>query len=112
MNRQGRRTGEDARLRKRAGQFLKLLRANAGLTQRDLADAVGVKYYTMISQIESGGTRIPPNMVPKYAKALRVNETKFALELMKFYDPHTYKSIRSAVEITDETTNGEDCKTG
>ncbi|MBT3765448.1 MAG: helix-turn-helix transcriptional regulator, partial [Rhodospirillales bacterium] len=42
------------KLRKQGGKYLKKLRASAGLTQRELAEATGFKYYTFISQIENG----------------------------------------------------------
>src|SRR5690606_25932830 len=44
-------------LRKQAGRHLRNLREQAGLTQRELAAAVGFEYYTFISQLEGGRGR-------------------------------------------------------
>src|SRR5690606_318265 len=41
-------------LRKQAGNWLKELRGQAGLSQVDLARILGFKYYTFISQVENG----------------------------------------------------------
>ena len=45
--------------RKQAGNWLKQLRADAGLSQVDLAGRLGLKYYTFISQVENGFGRVP-----------------------------------------------------
>ena len=57
-------------LRRQAGQWLKQLRESKGLSQRQLAQAVEVDYYTFISQIESGRGRIPPDRYELWARAL------------------------------------------
>jgi DNA-binding XRE family transcriptional regulator len=41
-------------LRKLAGDWLKLRRAEVELSQADLAARLGLKYYTFISQVENG----------------------------------------------------------
>ena len=51
---------QSKRLRKVAGKYLAQLRKDADLTQRLLADAVGLDYYTFISQLECGAGRVPP----------------------------------------------------
>jgi transcriptional regulator with XRE-family HTH domain len=81
------------KLRKQGGTYLKKLRNSAGLTQRELAEASGFKYYTFISQIENGYGRIPPNLYKDYAKAVGVNLAVFAENMLKFYDPYTYKCL-------------------
>jgi transcriptional regulator with XRE-family HTH domain len=58
------------KLRKQGGTYLKKLRNKSGLTQREVAEAAGFKYYTFISQIENGAGRIPPNLYANYAKAV------------------------------------------
>jgi transcriptional regulator with XRE-family HTH domain len=87
-------SGEDAkRLRKRGGAYLKKLRNKAGLTQRDLAEKTGFTYYTFISQIENGTGRIPPREYAAYSKAVGVNQADFVKDMLKFYDPYTYKCL-------------------
>jgi len=82
-----------AKLRKQGGAYLKKLRNSASLTQRDLADASGFKYYTFISQIENGTGRIPPKQYEAYAKAVGANLAEFTKDMLKFYDPYTYKCL-------------------
>ena len=57
-------------LRRQAGQWLKMLRENAGMTQAELAERVGLRYYTFISQVESGLGRVPIEMQAAWAAAL------------------------------------------
>ena len=84
---------EVLRLRQEAGRWLRSLREAASLSQRELAKAVGIEYYTFISQIESGRGRVPPAQTRVWAEALRVPTRQFATELMRFYDPLTYDLI-------------------
>jgi transcriptional regulator with XRE-family HTH domain len=79
-----------ARLRKEAGAYLKSLREAAELTQRDVAMAVGFEYYTMVSQIENGKTRLPPAHLKDYAKALKVDPVTMTKRLLSYYDPLTF----------------------
>ena len=87
-------TDEDvAELRRDAGHWLKQLREAKGLSQRDLAEQVGVEYYTFISQVESGRGRIPPDRYRDWASALGVPAREFVTKLMRFYDPVTYRIL-------------------
>lgn len=45
------RTDEARELRKAAGRYVRELRLQAGLSQLDLARALGVAYYTFVSQV-------------------------------------------------------------
>lgn len=80
-------------LRKRAGAFLKKLREDQKMTQSQLAQKLGLEYYTFISQIETGLSRVPPEQVPAWADALNQDRKEFAKVLLKFYDPFTYESL-------------------
>ena len=84
------------KLRKKGGRYLKKLRVSAGLTQRDVAEKTGFKYYTFISQIENGSGRIPPNLYAAYATAVGVEPSEFVTNMLKFYDPYTYKALFGA----------------
>jgi DNA-binding XRE family transcriptional regulator len=84
------------KLRKKGGAYLKKLRTCSGLTQRELAEKTGFKYYTFISQIENGAGRIPPNLYEAYAGAVGVERPEFVRNMLKFYDPFTYKALFSA----------------
>ena len=80
-------------LRKQAGSWLKELRANAGLSQMQLADHLGFKYYTFISQIENGFGRLPTDSMEAWALALGVNPSHFARKLISFYEPELHRLL-------------------
>jgi transcriptional regulator with XRE-family HTH domain len=80
-------------LRKQAGTWLKELRGRAGLSQIQLADVLGFKYYTFISQVENGFGRVPVESMEAWAKALNVNPSDFAKRLLSFYEPELYRLL-------------------
>mgnify|MGYP002387696940 CR=1 FL=1 len=84
---------EVLRLRQEAGRWLRSLREARGLSQRDLAKAVGIDYYTFISQIESGRGRVPPAQTRAWAAALKLSPRDLAINLMRFYDPLSHELI-------------------
>lgn len=81
------------KLRKDAGKWLRDMRERTGLTQRQLADLVGVEYYTFISQLEVGRGRIPPDRYERWAAALHMPPAVFVKQLMRYYDPETYRLL-------------------
>ena len=85
------RTSADAKARrKHAGMVLKQLRAKAGYTQKELAEKVGLEYYTFVSQIENGSGRVPVELYGEFAKAYDVDVEKFSRMLVRLYDPAVY----------------------
>lgn len=88
---QGHPDGEN--LRAKAGEYIKKLRTAQEMTQQELATKVGMPYYTMISQIEAGKARVPPDRVLAFAKALGVEPKQFATRLLSYYDPEMWKII-------------------
>ncbi len=80
-------------LRKKAGRWLRERRCEMGLSQRELARRVNMEYYTFISQIEAGRGRVPADRLRDWAEALEMDPKAFAINLMKFYDPHMYDMI-------------------
>ena len=86
-------TKEARILRAYAGDYVKQLRIEAGMTQRDLAEKLDLKHYTFISQLECGQGRLPPNLTVKTAQALGQDVSEFALKMLSFYDPHTNTAI-------------------
>jgi transcriptional regulator with XRE-family HTH domain len=79
--------------RKQAGTWLKELRNRAGLSQIQLADVLGFKYYTFISQVENGFGRVPIESMDAWAKALGTNPSEFAKRLLSFYEPELYRLL-------------------
>jgi transcriptional regulator with XRE-family HTH domain len=60
------------------------------MSQRDLANALDLDYYTFISQLENGRGRIPPQRYVDWAEALGQEPRSFVKTLLSFYDPITY----------------------
>ena len=71
-------------LRKSAGRWIRSLREGQGLSQREVADAVGIAYYTFVSQLETGRGRIPSNQYLSWAKVLGVKPDEF-VKISRFY---------------------------
>jgi transcriptional regulator with XRE-family HTH domain len=89
-NGQHRTDGEGHELRRAAGDWLRQLREQRGLSQRDLAKLVGAAYYTVISQLETGRGRVPPEKYELWAKALEIDPQVLVKTLLMYYDPVTY----------------------
>ena len=80
-------------LRKRAGAWLQDKRKVAGLSQIELAQQLGLKYYTFISQVENGFGRVPSDSMEAWARALGVAPSIFARELLAYYEPELHKLL-------------------
>ncbi len=78
----------------------------AGLSQRELAMAVGADYYSFVSQLESGRGRVPVAQVELWAKALKVRRSEFAKGLLKYYDPLTYDMLFNDGEASESDSQG------
>jgi transcriptional regulator with XRE-family HTH domain len=74
-------------LRQEAGRWLKQAREAAGLTQAELAERVGLRYYTFVSQVESGLGRVPIESQGAWAAAVGLDPVQFARTLLRYYEP-------------------------
>jgi transcriptional regulator with XRE-family HTH domain len=81
------------KMRREAGMWLKELRAKAELSQIELADVLGLKYYTFISQVENGFGRVPTESMEAWARALSQEPAAFAKKLLSYYDPEMYRLL-------------------
>ena len=81
------------RMRKEAGTWLKGLRAAAGLSQIELAQRLGLRYYTFISQVENGFGRVPTDTMEAWAHALGQEPAAFARRLLTYYDPELHRLL-------------------
>ena len=81
------------RLRRDGGKWLKELREQRGLSQKELAKLVNVQFNTFISQLENGRGRIPPERYELWAVALGIAPYDFVERVMSFYDPMTHKIL-------------------
>lgn len=75
------------------GLWLKSLREERGLSQRDLADLLSLDYYTFISQLENGRGKIPAHRYVEWSRALGQEPRSFVKTLMKYYEPSTYQIL-------------------
>ncbi|WP_363351391.1 helix-turn-helix transcriptional regulator [Methylocystis echinoides] len=80
-------------LRREGGRWLRSLREQAGVSQRDFARLVDTEYYTFISQVKNGRGRIPPDRYFLWASALKIEPRAFVKTLMKYYDPIVYQIL-------------------
>jgi transcriptional regulator with XRE-family HTH domain len=80
-------------LRQDAGRWLKQARERTGLTQAELAERVGLRYYTFVSQVESGQGRVPIETQGVWALALGVEPSLFARTLLGWYEPELYRLL-------------------
>jgi transcriptional regulator with XRE-family HTH domain len=77
-------------LRRECGLWLKEKREAAGLSQRGIAQKVGIEFYTFISQIESGRGRVPPERYEAYAEAVNVDPKEFTKTMLRYNEPLIY----------------------
>ena len=87
---------EARQLRKQAGDWLKQRRADAGLSQIDLAARLGLKYYTFISQVENGFSRVPTEIMAAWATELGLEPAAFAKHLLLYYEPELHRLLFGA----------------
>jgi len=73
------------RRRKETGIWLRQLREERRLSQRELASAVGVEVYTVIAQLEDGRGLIPRDRYQQWADALGVEPHEFVRRLTSYY---------------------------
>jgi transcriptional regulator with XRE-family HTH domain len=93
QGRQGKAVPEARLARKEAGDWLKLRRAEAGLSQVDLAGRLGLKYYTFISQVENGFSRVPTEAMEAWAIQLGLDPSAFAKHLLFYYEPELHRLL-------------------
>ena len=77
----------------RLGNRLKEARAAMGLTQAELAERVGLRYYTFVSQVESGLGRVPIETQGAWAEAVGLNPAEFARTLLRYYEPELFRLL-------------------
>lgn len=85
-------------LRRCAGRWLKQKREERNLSQRQIADLLGIEYYTFVSQLETGRGRIPAERYVDWANALDMPPREFVYILMRFYDPITFALLFPGAE--------------
>ncbi|MDF1610003.1 helix-turn-helix transcriptional regulator [Hoeflea sp. YIM 152468] len=84
---------EAKRLRKEAGKYIRRRRVELDMTQKNLADTLGLEFYTFISSVETGANQVPPESVDDWADALKMDRREFATHLLSYYSPGYYRAI-------------------
>ncbi len=84
---------DEKNLRRQGGLWLREKREEAGLSQRELADKIGLKFYSFVSQIENGRTRIPPELLFSWSKALNIKTPEFSKKMLYFFDNTLYTAL-------------------
>ena len=80
-------------VRRMAGAWLRDLRERRGLSQRQLANLIGVDFYSFIAQIEAGRGRVPPERYEAWARALGLEPRDFVREVLRYYEPLTWQLL-------------------
>lgn len=75
------------------GKLLKEARVEQGFTQKALAEALGLEYYTMISQMELGYISIPASIWGPIAVTLKMDESDWVLRCLHEYQPDVYRAL-------------------
>lgn len=91
--------------RKAFGQRLKHRREQLGLTQMEMALATDQTYFTFISAVETGKTKLPTRDIEAWANALQVDVVLFAKAFVQAYDVSLYNALFDSdpapVELSD-----------
>lgn len=90
------------------GTLLKDARVKEGYTQKALADALGIEYYTMISQMELGYISIPAAFWANIARTLNINQSEWVLRCLDQIMPEVYSALfgsKSISEVSEFLTN-------
>ena len=80
-------------LRRELGVWLKQRREALGLTQRELSVLLELDYYTFISELETGRSRIPSARYVDWANALQMSPREFIWTVMRYYDPAMFHAL-------------------
>ena len=99
-------------MRKRGGRYVESLRLahDPKMTQRELAEKLGVPFYTFISMVESGAARVSLGEMANWAEALGVDLQEFESKYM----PRAFTDTDSVVvpiSFSSET-KGADSNSG
>ncbi|MEM9763491.1 MAG: helix-turn-helix transcriptional regulator [Pseudomonadota bacterium] len=80
-------------LRRKLGRWLKERREARRLTQADLAEKLGLRYYSFVSQVENGLGRIPQDLYAPWADALGIEARQFGWTVLAHLEPGLYEML-------------------
>lgn len=73
-----------------AAAWLRAEREHIGLSQRHLAEWLGLTFQDLAIGYEQGEIRVPPELYIAWARALGLAPKVFARAMLGFYDPITH----------------------
>ncbi len=77
----------------KTGAYLRACRKAKGIKQLTLAEKLGEKHYTIISQFETGHLKVPARLFVKYAEALDVELFEFIRNMLMEYHPELFEIL-------------------
>lgn len=80
-------------LKRAVGAYLQERRLALGLTQADVANALGDLWFTAVSGVENGRNAVAPERYAQWADVLDLNKREFGKFLLKHYNPYLYDLI-------------------
>ena len=86
---------EHRELRRQGGKWLRQLRKNVGLSQKQLASQLDIEFDTLIAQLESGIGRVPTHRYGDWANVMQIPIETFVRELLRYYDPVAFEFLVS-----------------
>lgn len=85
------------------GRNLKRLRQERGMSQEELAKALGFKNRSSINKIEIGRSNIPTDLITRTAEILGVSPLELFQEESEVQETMSIGSFRGGVDITAQT---------
>lgn len=79
--------------RETESEFIRRRREDLGMSQEELALAIGKHHKQYIANIESGRVGVPVWMIVDFAKALKVSVTKLIVLRLKAYEVEVRKVV-------------------
>ena len=80
-------------LMQEAGNFLKSLREEKGLYQREVGHRLGLAYPSIVTRWESGSKKLPINKFYSMSRILSIDSHRFAVFMMRCYYPELYACL-------------------
>lgn len=68
------------------GQWMRSARMSAGLTQRDLADSLGIPSRQAIANMERGMTPLPARYVKRFSRATKTDVSEVIGKMVETYE--------------------------
>ncbi len=93
-------------LRRELGAWLKQGREAKGLTQAELAEKLGLRYYSFISQVENGIGRIPQDLYRPWADALGIDAPVFAMTVLEHIEPGLHAMLAAESRRRTQEASG------